>query len=275
EVVEIGNSVTRIKKGDYVSAETHIRCGQCYQCRTGKPHICRDMKILGVHTDGVFADYAVIDAYNVWINDKSIPPEYASIQEPLGNAIDTIHPGDVAGKNILITGAGPVGLLAASVARVFGAAKILVSEPNQYRRELAQDMGADEVINPLNVNLNYAVNNSTGGIGVDFVAEMSGNATALKNALKSITRGGSMALLGLPDGEVGLNLSSDVIFKGINIYGITGREMYRTWYTASRLIKEGKIDLEPVITHRFSFSEYKKGMELMKSGNCGKIILEL
>ncbi len=274
KVVEKGNRVQKVQIGDFVSAETHIPCGYCYQCETGKRHICKNMKIFGVHTDGVFADYAVIDEVDIWPNDPSIPPEYASIQEPLGNAIDTIKPGNVAGKNILITGAGPVGLLAIAVARIFGATKIIVSEPNQYRRDLALEMGADEVINPLDNDIIEVVYNITKGIGVDFAAEMSGNDKALKEALKSVTAGGSIALLGLPDEEVSLDLTGDLIFKGITMQGITGREMFQTWHIASRLIKEERIDLKPVITHQFPLEDFAKGMDLMASGNCGKIILK-
>lgn len=273
EVVRVGERVKKVKVGDYVSSETHIPCGMCYQCLTGNQHICKSMKILGVHTDGVFADYALLEEVDVWPNDPLIPPAYASVQEPLGNAIDTIRAGDVSGKNILITGAGPVGLLAVGVARIFGATKIIVSEPNGYRREIAKEMGADLIVNPLKEDLEYIVKNLTSGKGVDFVAEMSGNQSALKQGLKLLTPGGRMALLGIPDQEVTLNLTSDVIFKGIKLIGITGREMFRTWYIAGRLIKEKRLDLDPVITHHFSLEDFARGMELMKSGDCGKIVL--
>lgn len=273
EVVKVGDRVTKVKEGDFVSAETHIPCGECYQCQTGKQHICINMKILGVHTDGVFADYAVLEEVDVWLNDPAIPHAYASVQEPLGNAIDTIRAGNVAGKNILITGAGPVGLLSIGVARVFGATNIIVSEPNPYRRDIAKEMGADIVFDPTSEDLDYVVKDVTNGTGVDFVAEMSGNPVALNQGLKAITPGGSMALLGLPDDKVSLDLTGDVIFKGIKLIGITGREMFKTWHIAGRLIKEKRLDLEPVITHRFPLEDYAKGMDLMKSGNCGKIIL--
>ena len=274
KVMEVGDRVENIEKGDFISAETHIPCGHCYQCKTGKQHICNNMKILGVHKDGVFAEYAVIDEVDVWKNDPSIPAEYASLQEPMGNAIDTILAGDVAGKNVLITGAGPAGLISVSVAKAFGATQIIVSEPNDYRRNLALEMGADKVVNPLEEDLAGIVYELTEGIGVDFVAEMSGNEHALNESLKLITAGGKMGLLGLPDDEVSLDLTNDVIFKGIDLIGVTGREMFNTWYTASRLLKEERIDLDPVITHTFSLEEFEKGMELMETGNCGKIILK-
>jgi threonine 3-dehydrogenase len=274
KVVETGDRVETVEKGDFVSAETHIPCGHCYQCETGNQHICNNMEILGVHTDGVFADYAVVEEVDIWKNDSAIPPEYASLQEPMGNAIDTIRAGDVAGKNVLITGAGPAGLISVAVARAFGATKVIVSEPNEYRRGIAKEMGADEVVNPLEEDLEEIVNDSTNAIGLDFVAEMSGNEMALRQSLKLITPGGKMGLLGLPDGEVSLDLTNDVIFKGINLVGVTGREMFNTWHIAGRLLKEGRINLDPVITHTFPLEEFAKGMELMKSGNCGKIILK-
>ncbi|MGM0419839.1 MAG: L-threonine 3-dehydrogenase [Bacillota bacterium] len=273
DVIGVGDRVKSVQPGDFVSAETHIPCGHCYQCKTGLQHICVNMKILGVHTDGVFADYAVIEEVDIWKNDPSVSPEYATIQEPLGNAIDTIKAGNVDGKYVLITGAGPAGLLSVSVAKAFGAASVIVSEPNQYRRELSLEMGADHVIDPINDNLGDLVHDVTGGIGVDFVAEMSGSEAAINQGLKQITPGGSIALLGLPAGEVSLNLTDDLIFKGIDMIGVTGREMFKTWYIARRLLKEKLIDLEPVITHKFSLEDYEKGMDLMESGNCGKIIL--
>src|SRR5690554_4698203 len=187
EVVKTGQGVNKVKEGDYVSSETHVPCGRCYQCQTGRQHICRNMKILGVHTDGIFAEYALLEEIDVWLNDPSIPADYASVQEPLGNAIDTIRAGNVSGKNILIIGASPVGLLAAGVARVFGATSIIVSEPNAYRREIAKKMGADLVVDPQKEELDYVVKEVTAGVGVDFVAEMSGNQTALKQGLKTIT----------------------------------------------------------------------------------------
>jgi threonine 3-dehydrogenase len=160
------------------------------------------------------------------------------------------------------------------VARAFGATKVIVSEPNECRRGIAKEMGADEVVNPLEEDLEEIVNDSTNAIGLDFLAEMSGNEMALRQSLKLITPGGKMGLLGLPDGEVSLDLTNDVIFKGINLVGVTGREMFNTWHIAGRLLKEGRINLDPVITHTFPLEEFAKGMELMKSGNCGKIILK-
>ncbi len=274
KVIALGENVKSVKEGDFVSAETHIPCGHCYQCKTGNRHICENMKILGVHTDGVFAEYAILEEVDVWHNDPSIPAESASIQEPLGNAIDTIRAGDVTGKEILITGAGPVGLLAVGVARAFGATKIIVSEPNEYRRKIAKKMGADLTLDPINEDLLSLVIKNTDGRGVDFTAEMSGNKNAIQQGLKSVRPGGSMALLGLPDDPISIDLTQDLIFKAVNLIGITGREMFKTWYIAGRLLKENRLNLSPVITHTFPLADFEKGMKLMEEGNCGKIILK-
>ena len=274
EVVKVGSRVKKVKEGDFVSSETHIPCGHCYQCQTGQEHICKNMRILGVHQDGVFAEYAVLEEVDVWKTDPSIPKDFASIQEPLGNAIDTILPGNVAGKDVLITGAGPVGLISVAVARTFGAANILVSEPNEYRRKLSLEMGADHVVNPAETNLLDAVDDIFGPKGVDFTAEMSGHPNAIKEGIKAVTAGGIVSLLGLPDNEVNLDLTNDIIFKNIKIIGVTGRKMFSTWHIASNLLKGNRIDLSPVITHKFKLEEFEKGMELMEEGNCGKIILK-
>ncbi|MFO7814529.1 MAG: L-threonine 3-dehydrogenase [Halanaerobiales bacterium] len=274
EVVEVGSRVQKVKAGDFVSSETHIPCGHCYQCQTGQEHICRNMKILGVHQDGVFAEYAVLEEVDVWKTEPGIDKDFASIQEPLGNAIDTILPGKVAGKDVLITGAGPVGLISIAVARAFGATNILVSEPNEYRRDLSFEMGADHVVNPVEVNLLDAVDDYFGKKGVDFSAEMSGHPDAIRDGIKAVTAGGIVSLLGLPDDKVSLDLTDDIIFKNIKIVGVTGRKMFSTWYIANNLIKGERINLSPLITHKLPLKDFEKGMKLMDEGNCGKIILK-
>ncbi|MGM0445043.1 MAG: L-threonine 3-dehydrogenase [Bacillota bacterium] len=274
EVIKVGSRVKKVDIGDFVSSETHIPCGHCYQCQTGQEHICSNMRILGVHQDGVFAEYAVLEEVDIWKTDPSIPKDFASIQEPLGNAIDTILPGNVAGKDVLITGAGPVGLISVAVAKTFGAANILVSEPNEYRRDLSKKMGADNVVNPIEDNLLDVVYDIFGKKGVDFTAEMSGNPSAIKNGIKAVTAGGIVSLLGLPDSEVSMDLTNDIIFKNIKVIGVTGRKMFSTWHIASNLLKGNRIDLSPVITHKFDLKDFEKGMKLMDEGNCGKIILK-
>jgi threonine 3-dehydrogenase len=273
EVVEAADDVTRVKVGDHVSAETHIVCGVCEFCRTGKGHICQDTKILGVDMDGAFAEYVKIPAENALINDKNVSAEYLSIQEPLGNAMHTVLSGEIIGKSIAIVGCGPIGLMAVNVAKAVGARKIIAVEVNEYRLNLAKELGADLVINPLEEDVVERIMSETDGLGVDVVAEMSGNEKAIQQAFKYIKLGGRMAMLGIPNNKVSLNIADDIVFKGITIHGIVGRKMYETWHQVQGLIESGRLDLDKIITHRIKFSDFEEGMELMKSGNCGKVVL--
>ncbi len=275
EVVEIGEGVTGIKIGDFISAETHIYCGHCKPCRTGNPHICSNLKILGVDTNGAFAEYVVIPQSVAWKNDPSIPPAFASVQEPLGNAIDTVLSEDVAGKKVVITGAGPIGMIAAGVARISGATEIYVTDINEYRLEIAKKMGADVVLNPKKQDVVSFVMDATNGEGVDVALEMSGNETALIQACEMLSPGGRLSILGVFDNSVSIDLNNLIIFKGIRVYGITGRRIFSTWYKAGNFLKSGRLDLSPVITHEFKLEEFEKGFELMLSGNSGKIILHV
>lgn len=272
EVVEVGQNVKTVKVGDYVSIETHIPCRACYQCQTGKFEICRNLKIVGVDTNGSFAEYIAIPEIDVWKNDLSIQPELAAIQEPLGNAIDATLSEDVAGKTLAVLGCGPVGLLAIGVARVSGATTIFATDVNDFRLDIAKRMGATYVLNPQRDKIIEKVMDVTNGDGVDVVVEMSGSPKALNQGLKMVTYGGRISLLGLPARPVEVDLSNDIILKGIMIYGVTGRAMFSTWYKASRFLKSGLLDVTPVITHRFPLSEFRKGMELMAAGECGKVV---
>ncbi|NOZ55373.1 MAG: L-threonine 3-dehydrogenase [Calditrichaeota bacterium] len=269
----LGEGVEHLKPGMFVSAETHITCGHCYQCRTGRPEICQNLRILGVDTNGVFAEYAVVPAENIIINDERIPPDYASVQEPLGNAIDTVLAEDVAGKPVLITGLGPVGLLAVAVAKASGATHIFASEPNAYRRALAEEVGATRVIDPLKEDVVEVVLEGTEGNGVEVLLEMSGNNRALADGLKAVTPGGRASILALYNGDVTLDLNDLVVLRGIRVYGITGRKMFSTWYKAREFLSSGRLDLSKIVTHRFPFREFREAFELMKSGNSGKVVL--
>lgn len=273
EVVEIGEKVSKVKLGDIVSAETHIVCGKCELCVTGQAHICKDTEILGVDTQGTFAEYVVIPEDNAWINDPSIPPEYLCIQEPLGNAVHTVLSGDIIGKTIAIVGCGPIGIMAVAVAKAVGAAKVIAIEVNEYRLNMAKELGADVLINPIKEEPIEKVLNETEGLGVDVVAEMSGNPTAIRQALKYIKLGGRMSMLGIPAKEVNLDVANDIVFKGIQINGIVGRKMYNTWHQVKGLLASGNLDLDKIVTHKLPLEDFKKGMELMKSGNCGKVVL--
>ncbi len=272
-IVEVGSQVKNFKEGDYVSAETHIYCGHCYQCLTGKPHLCKNLKILGIHVNGCFAEYLTVPEKNLWRNNPEIPPEVASIQEPLGNAVHTVLSEDVNGKTVAVLGCGPIGLMAIGVAKAFGASKVFATEVSDYRLKLAEKMGADFTLNPLHEDVVKEVLEKTSGDGVDVVLEMSGSPEALKQGLKILTAGGRISLLGFQPRKVELNLTRDLILKGVKVYGVTGRRIFNTWFKGSRLLTSGLLDLKPIITHKFPLKKYRKGMELLNKGEAAKIIL--
>jgi threonine 3-dehydrogenase len=273
EVVELGMHVTNVKKGDVISAETHIACGHCFLCQTGNAHICINGRIFGVDIHGVFAEYAVVPAPNVWVLDKNIPRDYASVMEPLGNAVHTVLAGDIVGTTVLITGCGPIGLMSIAVSRLCGATKIIATEINDYRIKLAKELGADVVLNPKKDNIVKKVKEKTDNLGIDVVLEMSGNPTAILDAFKALRPGGRYSILGIPDKPIAIDVSRDIVFKYITVQGINGRLMFSTWHKTARFLSSGRLDLEPIITHRLRLEEFAKGMELMESGNCGKVLL--
>lgn len=273
EVVAFGNEVTSVKEGDFVSAEMHVACGKCLQCRTGEAHICQNVKIIGVDADGAFAEYVVIPESNIWKLDPEIPLEYASILDPLGNAVHTVLAGEIAAKTVAITGCGPIGLFAISVAHAVGAAQVFAIEVNEHRRNIAQQMKADLVLDPSKEDVNSIVLERTGGLGVDVVLEMAGHPSAIRTAFDIVRRGGRISLLGLTSKPISLNFSEDIIFKGITIQGINGRRMYQTWYQMTALLKSGKLDLRPVITDRIALKDFAQGMERLKTGEASKILV--
>jgi threonine 3-dehydrogenase len=273
EVVAYGDEVTSVKAGDFVSAEMHVACGKCLLCRTGEAHICQNVKIIGVDADGAFAEYVVIPESNIWKLDPEIPLEYASILDPLGNAVHTVLAGEVAGRTIAITGCGPIGLFAIAVARAVGAAQVIAIEVNEYRRKVAKEMKADLVLDPSKENVRAIVADRTDGLGVDAVLEMAGHPDAIRTAFDIVRRGGRVSLLGLTSKPISLNFSEDIIFKGITIQGINGRRMYQTWFQMTALLKAGKLDLHPVITDRIGIREFPKAMERLKTGAASKILM--
>ncbi|PYX64461.1 MAG: L-threonine 3-dehydrogenase [Acidobacteria bacterium] len=273
EVVAYGDEVTSVKEGDFVSAEMHVACGKCLQCRTGEAHICQNVKIIGVDTDGAFAEYVVIPESNIWKLDPDIPQEYASILDPLGNAVHTVLAGEIAARTVAITGAGPIGLFAIAVARAVGATTIFAIEVNEHRRSVANKMKADYVLDPSKEDVRSIVMEKTGGLGVDVVLEMAGHPDAIRTAFDIVRRGGRMSLLGLTSKPISLNFSEDIIFKGLTIQGINGRRMYQTWYQMTALLKAGKLDLHPVITDRISMKDFSKAMERLKTGEASKILV--
>lgn len=272
QVVELGLNVKDIKKDSIISAETHIACGGCFFCKTGYAHICENVKIFGVDIDGVFAEYAVVPVRNAWVIEEKIPKDYISIMEPLGNAIHTVLAGEIAGNTVLITGCGPLGLMSIVVCKACGATKIIATEVNEYRLQMAKKLGADVVLNPKKNKVVDTIMENTNGKGVDVVLEMSGSQSAITEGLKALRPGGRYSILGIPEKPLKIDLA-EIVFKYFTIQGINGRLMFSTWYKTTRFLASGKIDLDQIITHRFRLEEFKKGMELMESGNCGKILL--
>src|SRR5881275_3428752 len=273
EVFAHGDEVTSVKEGDFVSAEMHVACGKCLQCRTGEAHICQNVKIIGVDADGAFAEYVVIPESNIWKLDPAIPQEYASILDPLGNAVHTVLAGEIAAKTVAITGCGPIGLFAIAVARAVGAAQVFAIEVNEHRAKVARAMNADYVLNPTKEDVRAIIAEKTGGLGVDVVLEMAGHPDSIRTAFDIVRRGGRISLLGLTSKPISVNFSEDIIFKGITVQGINGRRMYQTWYQMTALLKSGKLDLHPVITDRMSMTDFSKGMERLTSGEASKILL--
>ena len=273
EVAAVGAEVTTVREGDFVSAEMHVNCGKCYQCRTGEGHICQHVKIIGVDADGAFAEYVRIPESNIWKLDPAIPHEYTSFLDPLGNAVHTVLAGEIAAKTVAITGCGPIGLFAIAVARAVGATTVFAIEVNQYRRKIAKQMKADYVLDPTRDDVKQIVFDRTDGMGADVVLEMAGHPDAIRTAFDIVRRGGRISLLGLTSKPVSLDFSEDIIFKGITIQGINGRRMYQTWYQMQALLKAGKLDLHPVITDRLSMKDFSKGMERLRTGEASKILL--
>lgn len=273
EVVEVGREVTQVVPGDFVAAETHITCGHCYQCRTGQAHVCRNVQILGVDRDGAFAQYIAIPEKVAWKTGKEIDHSVASIQEPFGNAVHATFAGEIADMTVVVFGCGPIGLWAVGLARISGASTIFAIEPNAKRLEIARNMGADYMLNPREVDPVHEILNVTDGLGVDVVLEMSGHPTAIRQSFKALRNGGRVSLLGIPSSMVELDLANDIIFKGATVLGISGRRIYDTWYRTRRVLESGQLDLKQVITHTLPFEQISEAMEIMKSGDCGKIIL--
>jgi threonine 3-dehydrogenase len=273
EVVAFGDEVTSVKEGDFVSAEMHVACGKCLLCRTGEAHICQNVKIIGVDTDGAFAEYVVIPESNIWKLDPAIPQEYASILDPLGNAVHTVLAGEIAAKTVAVTGCGPIGLFSIAVARACGATTIFAIEINEHRRKLATKMHADFALDPSKEDVRAIVAEQTGGLGVDVVLEMAGHPDAIRVAFDIIRRGGRMSLLGLTSKPIPVNFSEDIIFKGLTIQGINGRRMYQTWFQMTALLKAGMLDLHSVITDRIALKDFSSAMARLKTGEASKILV--
>lgn len=282
EVLEVGRSVKSLAVGDHVSAETHIADGTCFLCRTGRMHICENVRVLGVDVNGVFAEYAVLPEINAWKNDPGLPHSLASIQEPLGNAVHCFLPEasteDLAGKSVLITGMGPIGLLGVAVAKHFGADTVIATEVNPIRTALAKRMGADLVLDPKveGPGIVDRIRAATGGPGVDLATEMSGHPSSFRLVFDALRPGGRVSLLGLLDDEVTFDVNNAVIFKAARVYGISGRRMFETWYTVKGLLKDPgfREKMAQIITHHVPLGELPKAMDLLHTAQAAKVSLE-
>ena len=273
EVVKLGSDVERVTLGDIVSAETHIICGTCEFCLRGEGHICENTKIIGVDTDGCFAEYVKIPAMNCFVNSKDANPLHLSVQEPLGNAVHTMAEFDIKDKDVVVVGCGPIGLMAVNVAKAYGAKKIIAIEVNEYRLNLAKELGAHVTINPITEDVVDRVLEETNGRGPDVIGEFSGNKYAIEQAFSYCKPGGKISLLGLPTKDIEIDLANLIVFKGITVYGVVGRKIYDTWYQVKELVDNNMLDFDKIITHVMPMSKFQEAMDIMESGNSGKIIL--
>jgi len=274
EIQGLGDGVTGLRVGQLVTAEGHIVCGHCLQCRTGNSHICKNTRIIGVDRDGAFAEYIVMPTTNV-LTLSGIPTEVGAIMDPMGNAFHTVLTAEIPGSTVFVVGCGPIGCFAVGIARAAGATKVIASDVNPKRLALAEKMGAHVVINAAKEDVVRTVVAETDGEGADVVCEMSGVPSALHQAFASVRLGGRVQLLGIPKGEVPINLADEIIFKGITVYGVIGRRMYQTWHQMRRFLIGGQFDPRPVITHKFPLAKIDEALAVIRSGDAGKVILEI
>lgn len=273
EVVEVGKGVTTLVPGDLVSAESHIPDWRCFQCQLGNYHICENLKFISIDIDGFFAEYAILPEANAWKNPKDMPIEIATLQESLGNSVYTVYSGDIVGRTVSVFGCGPTGLFAIALAKAAGASKIIAIGGTKYRLDLAKKMGADITINRHEKNVVEEIMNLTSGLGTDVFLEMSGSGEALNQGLRALRPAGRASILGLPERDVSLNISRDIVMKNIDIKGIYGRKIWETWILTSRLLSSRRLDVRPIITHRLKLEDYEKGIQAMKTGKSGKVVM--
>jgi len=274
EIFELGEGVSekRFPPGTLVTAEGHFVCGRCDYCRTGRGHICQHVVIIGVDISGCFAQYVRVPKENIWVVDQDTPLEVAAIHDPFGNAVHATLIDEIVGNKVLVTGCGPIGLIAVGVARMAGASRVYATDVNDYRLGLAKKMGADWVYNVKEASIVGEILKDSGG-GVVVLLEMSGHPTAINDGFRVLRKGGWAALLGItPSKTAEIDLTDGIIFKGARVYGINGRLMYRTWYKMRSLLEAG-LDLSPVVTHRYRLEHFEEAFALAASGDCGKIIL--
>jgi threonine 3-dehydrogenase len=271
-IEDVGSNVTDFHAGDLVSGEGHVVCGRCRHCLAGRRNLCPNTIGLGVGRDGAFAEYVVLPMTNVWLHWPGVDPEVAAIFDPFGNAVHTALAFPTLGEDVLISGAGPIGLMAVAVARFTGARHVVVSEPNAYRRELAERMGATIAIDPRARSLASLFDELDMVEGFDVAMEMSGNAQALRDALRAMAHGGGVAILGLPTAEISLDVN-EIVMKMLTIRGIYGREMYETWYKMTVMLQSG-LDIKAAITHRFDHRDHQAAFAAARAGDSGKVIMD-
>jgi threonine 3-dehydrogenase len=271
EIVEVGSNVKDFFPGQIVSGEGHVVCGRCRNCLAGRRHLCPDTKGVGVNRPGAFAEYLALPMTNVWVLANGISRDIASIFDPFGNAVHTALSFPVLGEDVLVTGAGPIGIMAAAVVRHAGARYVVITDVNEYRLDLARKMGVTVAVNPRERSLKDVQKELGMAEGFDVGLEMSGNASAFRDMLANMCHGGKIAMLGIPEKEMAIDWNT-IIFSMLTVKGIYGREMYETWYKMTAMLQSG-LDINPVITHRLHYTEFKKGLEAMKSGMAGKVVL--
>jgi threonine 3-dehydrogenase len=271
EIVEMGQEVRGFAVGDRVSGEGHITCGHCRNCRAGRRHLCRNTFGVGVNREGAFAEFLVIPAFNAFKIPEGISDDLAAIFDPYGNATHTALSFNLVGEDVLITGAGPIGIMAAAIARHVGARHVVITDINEYRLDLALKMGATRAVNVAKTSLQNVMAELGMTEGFDVGMEMSGVPSAFQSLLKNMNHGGKVALLGIPPSNTAIDWN-EVIFKGLEIKGVYGREMFETWYKMVAMLQSG-LDLNPILTHQFAIEDYEKGFAAMLSGQSGKVIL--
>ena len=271
EIVAVGSNVADFRLGDIVSGEGHVVCGRCRNCLAGRRHLCKDTKGIGVNRPGAFAEYMALPMTNVWLHDPAIDRDVASIFDPFGNAVHTALSFPVLGEDVLITGAGPIGAMAAAVVRHAGARYVVITDVNPYRLELAKKLGATMAVDVRHTQLADVQRQLHMQEGFDVGLEMSGNPAAFRDMLNNMCHGSRIAMLGIPTEDIAIDWST-VVFNMLTIKGIYGREMYETWYKMTVMLQSG-LDISPIITHRYHYTDYEKGFQAMRSGNSGKVVL--
>lgn len=272
EVIRVGSNVSDFHAGEIVSAEGHVVCGRCRNCLAGRRHLCKDTVGIGVNRPGAFAEFISVPMTNVWHHRDGVDEEVAAIFDPFGNAVHTALAFEVLGEDVLITGAGPIGIMAIPVAKHAGARHVVITDVNDYRLDLARQMGATVALNVTNGSLDEVQRDLGMKEGFDVGLEMSGNPSALRSMVDHMCHGGKIAMLGIPSSPIEIDWNK-VIFNMLTIKGIYGREMYETWYQMSVMLESG-LNLKPVITHRFPYTEFEQGFTAMESGSCGKVVLD-